>query len=67
MLASGKRKAEIGVICLAMNWLKDRSAEPPSKAMKHMDNFAQTRTPLKEGSAGESVMREIEMNIPGDW
>lgn len=59
MLASGEMKAEIGVISLGMNWLKDRRAEPPGKAVKQMDNFAQTRTPLKEGNAGESVMKEM--------
>lgn len=58
MLAPGKMEFEIGVICLATDWLKDRSAEPPGKAVKQMDNFAQTRTPLKEGTAGESVMKE---------
>lgn len=52
-------KAEIGVICLAINWLKERSAEPPGEAVKQMDNFARTKAPLKEGSAGGSVMKEI--------
>lgn len=58
-MASGEMKAEVGVICLAMSWLKDRSAEPPGKAVKQMDNSAQTRTPLLEGSVGESVMKEM--------
>lgn len=42
----------------AMNWLKVRSADPPVKAEKQTDNFTQTRNPLKERSAGESVMKD---------
>lgn len=41
-----------------MNWLKVRGADPPVKAEKQTDNFTQTRNPLKERSAGESVMKD---------
>ena len=44
MLAPGKMKAQSGMTCLAIDWLEERSAETPGKAMKQMDNFARTRT-----------------------
>lgn len=32
------------MICLATDWLEERSVETPGKAVKQMGNFARTRT-----------------------
>lgn len=60
MLAPGKIRAQRGVICLAIDWLEERSAETPGKAMNRWTTLPELELfPLKERNAGESVMKEV--------